>query len=142
MGYKPHRVTPYMHIMVYHVPYFIQKHGNIKMFSCQGTQVYRIYANPHMKFIKAVEKKNDDSKRVFFQSSNKHNPTADMLKYQEKLSTLTSYEREKRAYKYEAICNTTRNYIKHYILAKKTVNFGRKVALLKTEQRRESLCYN
>ena len=30
-----------------------------------------------------------------------------------------------------------RNYIKHYILAKKTVNIGRKVALLKTEQRRE-----
>ena len=67
--------NPYMHIMVYHVPYFIQKHGNIKMFSCQGTQVYKIYANPHMKFIKAVEKKNDDSKRVFFQSSNKHNPS-------------------------------------------------------------------
>ena len=38
-----------------------------------------------------------------------------MLKYQEKLSTLSSYEREKRTWKYEAISNTTRDYIKHYI---------------------------
>ena len=91
-----------------------------------------------MKFIKAVEKKNDDCKRVFFQSSNKINPTADMLKYQEQLSTLTSHEREKRTYKYEAICNTTSNYTKHYILAKKAVNIGRKVASLQREQTREA----
>ena len=90
-----------------------------------------------MKFIKAVEKKNDDSKRVFFQSSNKINPTADMLKYQEQLSTLTSHEREKRTYKYEAICNMTSNYTKSYILAKKTVNIG-KVASLQREQTREA----
>ena len=42
MGYKPHRVTPYMHTMVYHVPYYIQKHSNIKMFSCQGMQIYML----------------------------------------------------------------------------------------------------
>ena len=61
-----------------------------------------------------------------------------MLKYQEKLSTLTSYEREKRTYKYEAICNMIFNYTKHHILAKKTVNIGRKVASLKREQTREA----
>ena len=92
-----------------------------------------------MKFIKAVEKKNDDCKRFFFQSSNKINPTVDMLKYQEQLSTLTPHEREKRTYKYEAICNrTSNNYTKHYILAKKTVNIGRKVASLQREQTREA----
>ena len=91
-----------------------------------------------MKFIKAVEKENDDCKRVFFQSSNKINPTSDMLKYQEQLSTLTSHEREKRTYKYEAISNTTCNYTKHYILAKKTMNIGRKVASLQREQTREA----
>lgn len=137
MGYKPHRVTPYMHIMVYHVPYFIKKHGNIKMFSCQGMQIYKIYMLILIWFIKAVEKKNDDSKRVFFQSSNKINPTADMLKYQEQLSTLTSHEREKRTYKYEAICNMTSNYTKPYILAKKTVNIG-KMASLQRERTREA----
>ena len=61
-----------------------------------------------------------------------------MLKYQEQLSTPTSHEREKRTYKYEAICNTTSNYTKHYILAKKTVNIGRKVASLQREQTREA----
>jgi len=34
-GYKPRRVTPYMHIM-YHCPHFIRLYGNIKQFSCQG----------------------------------------------------------------------------------------------------------
>ena len=36
VGYKPSRVTPYMHIMAYHAPDFIRRYGNIKMFSCQG----------------------------------------------------------------------------------------------------------
>jgi len=35
-GYKPHNVTPYMHIMAYHVPNFIRQYGSIKQFSCQG----------------------------------------------------------------------------------------------------------
>ena len=91
-----------------------------------------------MKFIKAVEKKNDDCKRVFFQSSNKLNPTVDMLKHQEQLSILSSCEREKRTYKYEAISNMRHNYIIHYILAKKTVIIGRKVVSLKREQTREA----
>ena len=59
-----------------------------------------------------------------------------MLKYQEQLSTLTSHEREKRTYKYEAICYMTSNYTKPYILAKKTVNIG-KVASLQREKTRE-----
>jgi len=40
VGYKPHRATPYMHMMAYHVPNFIWKYGNIKMFSCQGSYYY------------------------------------------------------------------------------------------------------
>lgn len=30
------QVTPYMHILVYHVPNFVDKYGNVKQFSCQG----------------------------------------------------------------------------------------------------------
>lgn len=34
-GYGRERVTPYMYIMAFHVPYFMQ-YDNIKLFSCQG----------------------------------------------------------------------------------------------------------
>ena len=30
------QITPYMHIMVFHVPEMINAHGNIKQFSSQG----------------------------------------------------------------------------------------------------------
>jgi len=36
MNYRPKYVTPYMHILSYHVGFFINKYGNIKQFSCQG----------------------------------------------------------------------------------------------------------
>ena len=35
-GYSKDRVTPYMHVLAYHIPYFIKKYGSIKQFSCQG----------------------------------------------------------------------------------------------------------
>lgn len=35
-GYTRKSVTPYMHILVFHVPQMIQKYGNIKKFSGQG----------------------------------------------------------------------------------------------------------
>ena len=38
-GYQPILITPYMHIMVFHIPEMINAHGNIKQFSCQGMYV-------------------------------------------------------------------------------------------------------
>ena len=35
-GYQRKHVTPYMHIMVYHVPKMLRVFGNIKQFSGQG----------------------------------------------------------------------------------------------------------
>lgn len=35
-GYKKANVTPYMHGMVYHVPYFMRQHNGIKKFTGQG----------------------------------------------------------------------------------------------------------
>lgn len=34
-GYEKARVTPYMHVMVYHVPRFMEKCGGIKKFTGQ-----------------------------------------------------------------------------------------------------------
>jgi len=34
-SYRPQYVTPYMHVLAYHVPHLIRHHGNIKQFSCQ-----------------------------------------------------------------------------------------------------------
>ena len=36
-GYQKRHVTPYMHAVVYHVPSMIRQHGNLLMFSGQGT---------------------------------------------------------------------------------------------------------
>ena len=44
-GYQKSCVTPYMHILVYHVPDFMKAYGNIKQFSCQGTYVRIIIAH-------------------------------------------------------------------------------------------------
>lgn len=38
-GYQKERVTPYMHIMAYHVPRLMMLHKGIKKFSGQGTYV-------------------------------------------------------------------------------------------------------
>ena len=35
-GYQPKHVTPYMHIMIYHVPKMLRVFSNIKQFSGKG----------------------------------------------------------------------------------------------------------
>lgn len=61
-GYLKARVTPYMHMMVYHVPFFVQKYGCFEKFSGQG-----------------VEKNNDDANRMLFHKSNKWDGAKDIL---------------------------------------------------------------
>ena len=41
-SYRPQYVTPYMHILTYHVPHLIRMYGNIKQFSCQGKEYLMI----------------------------------------------------------------------------------------------------
>ena len=41
-GYQQKNVTPYIHILVYHVPHLISLYGNIKQFSCQGNCYYNV----------------------------------------------------------------------------------------------------
>lgn len=36
LGYANKDITPYMHIMVFHIPYFMAKYRTLKQFSGQG----------------------------------------------------------------------------------------------------------
>ncbi len=80
-GYTQARVTPYMHLMPYHVPFFIQKYGCIKKFTGQG-----------------VEKNNDDAKKIMFHKSNKWDSAADILRTESRLWDLKERERQKNTY--------------------------------------------
>ena len=40
-GYEKSCVTPYMHILVFHVPDFIKNNRNIRQFNCQGKLVVK-----------------------------------------------------------------------------------------------------
>lgn len=60
-GYTRPRVTPYMHLIPYHLPFFVQRHGCLKQFTGQG-----------------VEKNNDEAKKIFFNKSNKWDAVKDI----------------------------------------------------------------
>ena len=76
-------VTPYMHCLVYHVPYFTQKYGKLVNFSGQG-----------------VEKINDDIKKIHHSKTNKWDATLDALQVRKRIEHLASEncERVKRNY--------------------------------------------
>ncbi|CAB4006241.1 Hypothetical predicted protein [Paramuricea clavata] len=78
-GYENQRVTPYMHIMCYHVPLFMQNHGCFKKFTGQG-----------------VEKNNDDAKRILFQKSNKWDSAKDILFMESRQWDLGEHEKERQ----------------------------------------------
>ena len=80
-GYERPRVTPYMHIIPYHIPFFIQNHGSFKNFSGQG-----------------VEKNNDDAKRIMFHKSNKWDAARDIISTESRQWDLRHHEREKGQY--------------------------------------------
>lgn len=80
-GYKKCRVTPYMHVMVYHVALFVQEHGSFNQFTGQG-----------------VEKNNDDAKWILFHKSNKWDAAKDIMYMESRQWDLKHCEREKRLY--------------------------------------------
>ncbi len=81
-GYTKACITPYMHVMVYHIPYFLKRFGSIKQFTGQG-----------------VEKSNDDIKIVYFRKSNKHDATAQALKVRFRKALLYKCRKVKRKYR-------------------------------------------
>ena len=110
-GYQKKRVTPYFHIMCFHMPAAIQQHGSLWKFSCQGNYIepimlyhlgYCIFAydqrNKLSLLLIGVEKQNDESKKIYFNSSNKWDAPRDILATDYKLHVLNSIKRTTRKY--------------------------------------------
>lgn len=57
-GYMKSNVTPYMHVMVYHIPHAMRLHGGIKKFTGQGMLVTLFsrltYISLHNQFAKNI----------------------------------------------------------------------------------------
>ena len=82
-GYLKENVTPYMHILLYHVPSIIELHSNLRMFSGQG-----------------LEKSNDEVRRILQKKTSKWDTTVDVIKTRKRieLSEMAGMARKKRAY--------------------------------------------
>ncbi|XP_066923203.1 uncharacterized protein [Clytia hemisphaerica] len=76
-------VTPYIHIMVKHVPDVLRKYKTLRIFSGQG-----------------VEKKNDEFRKFFHSKINRRDACVDLLGVEKRLQMLQDggFERQKRAY--------------------------------------------
>lgn len=82
-GYLPRNITPYLHTLLYHVPYFLQEHGSLIRFTGQG-----------------VEKTNDIVKQIHHTKSSKQDSTRDALLVRKRLELgyQTNMDRQKRKY--------------------------------------------
>lgn len=81
-GYERKRVTPYMQIMVAHIPLFFTLHKTVKIFTGQG-----------------VERNNDVTRSIVLSTSNKWDSVGDVLKHESRQWQLTERAQEPRAYK-------------------------------------------
>lgn len=63
LGYEKKRVTPYMHILVAHVPHFLLNYKSLKIFTGRG-----------------VEKNNDSARNVVLHKSNNYDCVGDVLR--------------------------------------------------------------
>lgn len=77
-GYAKVNVIPYMHLMVYHIPQFLQTFKSLKIFTGQG-----------------VEKNNDQARNIVLHKSNKWDSSKDILKHEARLWALKDRERVK-----------------------------------------------
>ena len=84
-GYRNKNVTPYMHILLAHVPYFIQRIGSLKCFAGQ-----------------AIEKCMDDIKHIFHKKTNKLDACKETLVVRKRIEILHEQQdrgkKRKRAY--------------------------------------------
>ena len=86
-GYGKSNVTPYMHMLVYHVPKFLSDVHRMKIFTGQG-----------------VERTNDVVRSIYHKKCNKHDACKDSLLALKRLDHLADYEVQ------------TNNYQKHNTL--------------------------
>ena len=81
VGHNKANVTPYMHLMVYHVPNVLQMFKTVKLFTGQG-----------------VERNNDFARSTVLRKSNNWDGPGDVLKHEARQWELKHREREKRKY--------------------------------------------
>jgi len=80
-GYETNRITPYMHIMVTHIPRFFELHKSVKIFTGQG-----------------IEKNNDMARGIILRKSNKSDFAGDVLRQERRQWELKEHEKEVRNY--------------------------------------------
>ncbi len=83
-GYKKTKVTPYVHTLEAHVPYFIKEHGNLKQFSGQPT-----------------EKVMDDMKKIHQKASQKLDAAREALVVRKRIELLHNEGCQRKPRKYE-----------------------------------------
>ena len=82
MGYEKARITPYMHILLYHVPRFIKDDNSFKSFTGQG-----------------IEKINDVVRSIYHNKSNRHDARKEAIQALRRIDNLQDFERMPRQYK-------------------------------------------
>lgn len=81
-GYN--NITPYIHVLVYHIPWFVKTYGKLSKFSGQG-----------------VEKINDQVKMIHQKKTNKIDATVDALKVRKRIEFLQAENCDRKVRKYE-----------------------------------------
>jgi len=118
-------ITPYMHILVFHVPTMMRIHGSLKNFSGRGNVCVGFFfvilvkrtiknniapvqgfvplteqiSNSYQIFyLPGVEKKNDDIRRFFHRKINRWDASTSVLLVKKRQEDLGGYERQPRKY--------------------------------------------
>lgn len=81
MGYEKASITPYLHILVYHLPRFLKDEIPFKAFTGQG-----------------VEKVNDIVRSIYHKKSNKHDACKESTLALKRIDHLQEFEREPNKY--------------------------------------------
>ena len=81
IGYEKARITPYMHILVYHVPKFLKDDNFLKTFTGQG-----------------VEKINDILRSIYHYKSNRHDACKEAIVALKIIDHLQEFERVPHQY--------------------------------------------
>ncbi|XP_074632729.1 uncharacterized protein LOC141891647 [Acropora palmata] len=81
IGYKKASVTPYFHILVYHLPKFLASNTSFKSFTGQG-----------------VEKINDMVRSIYHNKSNRHDPCKEAILALKRIDHLQEFKREPNHY--------------------------------------------
>ena len=98
--HEGYQKPPYMHAVVYHVPSMIRQHGNLLMFSGQGTCTHYVnilLVKACARFCRSGEKRRHGQELLLF-TSNRHDPCAEASMCEKRVEALQECRRQKRAY--------------------------------------------